>query len=563
MQVADRASFFEQGIRAAVEGNRPLARLHLESALRTDAFNPDTWLWLGWTADSPGHAASCFEQVRHLQPDHPLAALGLQWSHAMRDAAQQIIGDPQDAFPLDDSADDPPRQFEQPPRTEARVEQRMFDVERLAAESVCFDQYSHSSNEEFAVSDDLNDGSVDGDFDPSVEFFESDTDELVSNVNHELESLSDELVAAFIEDITELDPVTVEDSGEGDTVDESCPPELMAHLDADDLHRLICLDDETRSITLADADSSIDDESNSSEVPVTQLLCVFEDEPVAVHKVPEPPLTEFIPLPVEPEPTVLHETIEPTMEVETPVLTSNEAPAEVTSNFPCGLPDSLFESLFDATCSTATTDETTVTTLTAPAEHQAESSTNDLEATIEPLVEDDLVAETESVEVINADEQPEPSDATCSPMASSSTTLESTLVEDVPSEILTAPTVLVADDSPTVRKLMAATLRTHGFDVVEAIDGVDAVKALGERRPDLILLDINMPKLDGFQLCRLVKKHAATRHIPVLMLSGKQDPTDRAKGQLVGCSAYFTKPFEPDQIAAAVKQHLASKATAT
>ena len=108
---------------------------------------------------------------------------------------------------------------------------------------------------------------------------------------------------------------------------------------------------------------------------------------------------------------------------------------------------------------------------------------------------------------------------------------------------------------------MSATLRTHGFDVIEAIDGIDAVRALSERQPDLILLDINMPKLDGFQLCRLVKKHAATRHIPVLMLSGKQDATDRAKGQLVGCSAYFTKPFDPDQIVAAITQQLATRTT--
>ncbi len=236
---------------------------------------------------------------------------------------------------------------------------------------------------------------------------------------------------------------------------------------------------------------------------------------------------------MEPEPSAPNEPTELPTQVEAigPCVRP-DTPAIVTSPLCCDIPDSLFESLFDATCCTPSIDEPAELTAQSTIEPRPESHSTELESAT------DLHESVENVSVSHE---------------------QAAVV--APPETPTAPTVLVADDSPTVRKLMSATLRTHGFDVIEAIDGIDAVRALSERQPDLILLDINMPKLDGFQLCRLVKKHAATRHIPVLMLSGKQDATDRAKGQLVGCSAYFTKPFDPDQIVAAITQQLATRTT--
>jgi twitching motility two-component system response regulator PilG len=118
--------------------------------------------------------------------------------------------------------------------------------------------------------------------------------------------------------------------------------------------------------------------------------------------------------------------------------------------------------------------------------------------------------------------------------------------------------ILVVDDSPTVRKLIAMTLEKRGYKVASAFDGVAAIKEIAGHNPALILMDVNMPRLDGYQLCKLVKKHNSTRHIPVIMLTGKDGMFDRLRGRLVGCSGYISKPFVPDELVATVEQFLAA-----
>lgn len=118
------------------------------------------------------------------------------------------------------------------------------------------------------------------------------------------------------------------------------------------------------------------------------------------------------------------------------------------------------------------------------------------------------------------------------------------------------PLIMVVDDSPTVRKLVSLTLERRGYRVISAFDGVAAIKELGSCRPDLILLDINMPRLDGYRLCKLIKKHEATQSIPVVMLSGKDGMFDKLRGRLVGCSDYITKPFEADALTHKVAKYL-------
>jgi twitching motility two-component system response regulator PilG len=105
--------------------------------------------------------------------------------------------------------------------------------------------------------------------------------------------------------------------------------------------------------------------------------------------------------------------------------------------------------------------------------------------------------------------------------------------------------VLVVDDSPTIRKLVSVTLERQGYRVVTASGGVEAMGRLKEIVPDLILLDITMPHMDGYQLCRLIKGDELTRKVPVIMLSGKDGFFDKVRGRMVGASEYITKPFEP------------------
>lgn len=117
-------------------------------------------------------------------------------------------------------------------------------------------------------------------------------------------------------------------------------------------------------------------------------------------------------------------------------------------------------------------------------------------------------------------------------------------------------TVLIVDDSPTVRKLVTLTLEKQGYRVISACDGVAAIREMAAHVPNLVLLDINMPRLDGYKLCKLIKKHDTTRNIPVVMLAGKDGMFDRLRGRLVGCSDYIAKPFDSTALLSKVHDYL-------
>jgi twitching motility two-component system response regulator PilG len=121
---------------------------------------------------------------------------------------------------------------------------------------------------------------------------------------------------------------------------------------------------------------------------------------------------------------------------------------------------------------------------------------------------------------------------------------------------LTDKVILVVDDSPTVRKIVKVTLTKMGYRVVMAEDGLEALTKIEDEKPDLILLDIIMPHLDGYQLCSLIKKKPHYKHIPVVMLSGKDGFFDKVRGRLAGSTGYITKPFQPDVLTETVEKNL-------
>jgi twitching motility two-component system response regulator PilG len=120
------------------------------------------------------------------------------------------------------------------------------------------------------------------------------------------------------------------------------------------------------------------------------------------------------------------------------------------------------------------------------------------------------------------------------------------------------PVVLVVDDSATIRHLVALTLHTAGYIVRMAEDGVKALSMLQDGIPDLVLMDINMPRMDGYQVCKVIKGDEATKRVPVVMLSGKDGFFDKVKGRLAGSSEYITKPFDADSLVRSVEKHVPS-----
>ena len=117
------------------------------------------------------------------------------------------------------------------------------------------------------------------------------------------------------------------------------------------------------------------------------------------------------------------------------------------------------------------------------------------------------------------------------------------------------PKIMVIDDSNTIRRSAEIFLTQAGYQVVLAEDGFDALAKINDHHPALVFCDILMPRLDGYQTCALIKKSARFHTTPVVMLSSKDGLFDRARGAMVGSSAYLTKPFSKDSLLAAVRDH--------
>jgi len=112
--------------------------------------------------------------------------------------------------------------------------------------------------------------------------------------------------------------------------------------------------------------------------------------------------------------------------------------------------------------------------------------------------------------------------------------------------------VLVADDSNTIRRSADIFLRKAGCEVVYGEDGFDALAKIPDFKPDLIFVDVMMPKLDGYQVCAVVKQHPRFKATPVIMLTSKDNVFDRARAKLLGADEYLTKPFTRDSLLNAV-----------
>ncbi|TNE48916.1 MAG: response regulator [Deltaproteobacteria bacterium] len=124
---------------------------------------------------------------------------------------------------------------------------------------------------------------------------------------------------------------------------------------------------------------------------------------------------------------------------------------------------------------------------------------------------------------------------------------------------MTPKKILVVDDTPDIVHFLVVRLRSEGFDTLTAYNGLDGLSIAERDRPDLIILDVMMPQLNGFQVCRKLKENPELSHIPVLFLTAKDQPSDRFWGEEVGASAYLTKPVDPRMVAQTVHELLGTE----
>ena len=131
--------------------------------------------------------------------------------------------------------------------------------------------------------------------------------------------------------------------------------------------------------------------------------------------------------------------------------------------------------------------------------------------------------------------------------------------KSVDNEALKGVKVMVIDDSNTIRRSAEIFLNQAGCEVILAQDGFDALSKITDHDPDVVFVDIMMPRLDGYQTCSLIKRNAKYRSTPVIMLSSKDGLFDRARGRMVGSDEYLTKPFTKDTLLSAVREHAGAR----
>lgn len=116
--------------------------------------------------------------------------------------------------------------------------------------------------------------------------------------------------------------------------------------------------------------------------------------------------------------------------------------------------------------------------------------------------------------------------------------------------------ILVADDSPTIRKFVSFSLKMSGFEVLVACDGMEAVELLPKYNVDLIITDLNMPNLDGFELIKAIRENENNRNIPIIILSSLNGNEDIQRGLEYGANSYLVKPFDPKRVQYEVAKYL-------
>jgi len=116
--------------------------------------------------------------------------------------------------------------------------------------------------------------------------------------------------------------------------------------------------------------------------------------------------------------------------------------------------------------------------------------------------------------------------------------------------------VMVIDDSSTIRRTAQILLGEAGCDVVTASDGFEALAKIVEQAPDVIFVDVLMPRLDGYQTCAVIKHNSTFKNTPVILLSSRDGLFDKARGKVVGADQFLTKPFSRDELLDAIKAHV-------
>lgn len=523
------------GIQAAKSGKRTLARIQFEQATELDSHCPHGWLWSAWAADSPAQALEFVEVALTRSPGHPLATQFLEVLQALNNYEFKACNTP---------------------------------------------SYNSTCHEVCGLECDHNEP----------------TSEALSSFGLPLVVIS-KLTSGTLLPSAPAEEQPVECAEQGDLTDESfdtsCESELSCTVRED-----IVLDDDV--LEVAEPTVLDDDDDVLIDIPEA-LVCdvamdeaselsmemeVEDDVELEWHTEDEDMGTANEPMAVEPRWTDSVEQELETVAETLNVLDRLEEKAELDSDF-----DSDFDSDLDPAMSETDeeslessssddrrwwdeelpvnqpameTDEALPASAATSLEEDVWSAAEELQQEVSDATATDRPLLAEVVEVMPPVSSVEPEDASAGAMdATESMVAGSMDSPSAASDSHLVRTILAVDDSPTVLKLVSMTLGAAGYDVVTAPNGIDAMKLLATMTPALVLLDVNMPRMDGYKLCKLLKSHDKTRFIPVVMLSGKDGLFDKLRGKLVGCDDYISKPFETADLLRHVARYVPQPASVT
>ncbi len=532
--IADAAS-------AIIAGNRLIGRLNVESAIGSESESIDTWLMYAWTADDPAGAQLAIERAVQIDPENPLAVAGKTWIEGVKLLAESQVRERDqrvaEKLALEEAA-------------EALADEDDLGSEGDDCEAIdtcAVEQEADAGSEDTVETETVNETEAEVDAEAEVETEAEIVDETEAEAEAEVEAEVE--AEAEAKTGTEVEP---EATAEDESVEEQA--EVTAEVAAEDGAGEVgtaetdaedesTTDDSAQAIdALAEDADSVKNHDNSSEAKLAAARIANSIASVTSKSAQPEAVT-----PVSSLADDIRDSLKASIE--------DLAPADNQSN--AAAADATEATAEPATQAESANDEQPV--VAAPT---AETATQEATEQVEESVVQDLEEMSASVnEVVQPAPAAEPTEKVIETPAVETTAAQASPAE--PAYEAAEPrsaVVMIVDDSPTIRKLVSMTLSRNGFEVIAAKDGVDALKMLTQQRPDIILSDINMPRLGGYKLCRFVKKQPKTKSIPVLMLSGKDGVFDKMKGKMAGASGHITKPFESADLVHQVRQHLLTAA---
>ena len=496
---------------AIMAGNRLIGRLNVESAIGTDSETIDTWLMYAWTADAPAGAQLAIERAIQMDPENPLAVAGKTWIDGVQALAERQVR-----------------------------ERDQWDTEQVAleeaAEALAGEDGTCDEDEECTAEQDANDA-------PSTDV-ESEEESTEVETETEVEAETETEVEAETEPEVEAETETEVEAETETEVEAETETEVEAETETE-------VEAEGSVQAEADADTNTEPElteDNSLEAGLSAALIAGAVATVASQATEQEAVETIEPVkPVSSLADDIRDSLQATTENVGPSATQ---PEEVVAD--------VVEVAIDSTSTPVPEPEIESVSSESIQEVSDVEVAKEIEQSVIQDLEEMAVSVSEAVKPVAA-------------VAPAQEAVEATPVEQPVAQTPTAEAtrdpaearsavVMIVDDSPTIRKLVSMTLSRNGFDVIAAKDGVDALKLLTQQRPDIILTDINMPRLGGYKLCRFVKKQPKTKLIPVVMLSGKDGVFDKMKGKMAGANGYITKPFESADLVHQVRQQLLAAA---